>query len=255
MRKKNWLSHFKDLLGKPPEVENEDLPIETQFTDLNIESTPFTLDELKVAKTKIKEGKACGDDGIPPEVLKRCDLDEIVLEFCNEALESGLAPDQWRLSNIVPVPKKGDLTDPGNYRGISLTSLVAKTLNRMILNRIQPPMEEVLRDTQNGFREGRSTTSHILTLRRILEGARAKNLPAAMVFIDFKKAFDSLHRGLLMKILRAYGIPARIVDLINLLYINTRGKVITPDGDTDLFDILAGVLQGDTLAPISSSLL
>ena len=110
-------------------------------------------------------------------------------------------------------------------------------------------MEEVLRDTQNGFGDGRSPTSHILTLRRILEGARAKNLPADMVFIDFKKAFDSLHRGLLMKILRAYGIPARIVDLINLLYINTRGKVITPDGETDLFEILAGVLQGDTLAP------
>ena len=49
--------------------------------------------------------------------------------------------------------------------------------------------------------------------------------------------------------MRAYGIPSVIVDLINLLYVNTRGKVITPDGETELFDILAGVLQGDTLAP------
>ena len=99
------------------------------------------------------------------------------------------------------------------------------------------------------FWEGRSTTSHILALRRILEGARQRNLPAAMVFVDFKKAFDSLHRGILMRILKAYGIPDSIVDIINLLYVNTKGKVITPDGDTELFDILAGVLQGDTLAP------
>ena len=70
-----------------------------------------------------------------------------------------------------------------------------------------------------------------------------------MVFVDFKKAFDSLHRGILMRILKAYGIPDSIVDIINLLYVNTKGKVITPDGDTELFDILAGVLQGDTLAP------
>ena len=63
-RKKNWLSHFKDLLGKPPEVEDEDLLIETQSTELNIETTPFTLEELRVAKTKIKEGKAYGDDGV-----------------------------------------------------------------------------------------------------------------------------------------------------------------------------------------------
>ena len=81
-----------------------------------------------------------------------------------------MAPDLWRISNIVPVPEKGVLNDTNNYRGVSLTSLLAKTLNRMILNRIQPEIEKKLRDNQNGFREGRSTTSHILTLRRILEG-------------------------------------------------------------------------------------
>ena len=72
-----------------------------------------------------------------------------------------MAPDHCRISNIVPVPKKGDLTDTNNYR-IPLTSLVATTLNRMILNRIQPEIEKKLRDNQNGFREGRCTTSHIL---------------------------------------------------------------------------------------------
>ena len=99
-----------------------------------------------------------------------------------------------------------------------MTSLVAKTLNRMVLNRIQPAIEGVLRNNQNGFREGRSTTttSHILALRRILDRARQRNLPAAMVFVDFKKAFDSLHRGILMRILKAYGIPDSIVDIINL---------------------------------------
>ena len=124
-----------------------------------------------------------------------CDLDEIILGFCNRALNDGFALEQWRISNIIPVPKKGDLTDTNNYRGISLTSIVTKTFNRMILNRIQPEAEKKLRDNQNGFRKGRSTTSHILTLRRILEGARAKNLSAVMVFIDFKKAFDSVWTG------------------------------------------------------------
>lgn len=169
--------------------------------------------------------------------------------FCNRALNDGFALEQWRISNIIPVPKKGDLTDTNNYRGISLTSIVTKTFNRMILNRIQPEAEKKLRDNQNGFRKGRSTTSHILTLRRILEGARAKNLSAVMVFIDFKKAFDSVDRDTIMKILLAYGIPKKIVDLITLLYTNTRAQVITPDGKTEFFEILAGVLKGDTLAP------
>ena len=78
--------------------------------------------------------------------------------------------------NIIPVPKKGDLRKPDNYRGIAQTSIVSKTLNRMILNRIKPSLKKIFRIHQNGLRLGRYTTSHILALRRILEGAKAKNL-------------------------------------------------------------------------------
>ena len=132
---------------------------------------------------------------------------------------------------------------------VALTSVVGKTLNRMILNRIRPFLERILRHNQNGFRAGRSTTSHIRALRRILEGARDKNLAAVLLFIDFRKAFDSIHRGLLMKILRAYGIPEKIVHLIENMYEETIAKVLTQDGITEAFRILAGVMQGDTLAP------
>ena len=118
----------------------------------------------------------------------------------------------------------------------------------MILNRIQPEMEKILRDNQNGFREGRLITSHILLLRRILYGARSNNLPAVMVFIDFRKAFDSVDRKYLVKILQANRIPQTIVDLIFLLHTDTRAQVITSDGMTDFFEIVVGVLQGDTLA-------
>ena len=248
-RLENWKKHFSGLLGQPPRVPNSDITIRTVHPPQDIEEGPFTLEELQLAKKQIVEGKAFGDDGIAPEVMKRVDIDDIILKFCNSALRDGNIPDQWRLSNIIPVPKKGDLTKTDNYRGISLTSIVSKTLNRMLLNRIKPSLEETLRNNQNGFRPGRSTTSHILALRRIIEGVKAKNLKATMVFIDFKKAFDSVHRGLLMKILRAYGIPDAIVQLISRLYTGTKAKVVTADGITEVFDILAGVLQGDTLAP------
>ncbi|XP_063680131.1 uncharacterized protein LOC134815521 [Bolinopsis microptera] len=70
-----------------------------------------------------------------------------------------------------------------------------------------------------------------------------------MLFIDFKKAFDSVHRGLLMKILLAYGIPKEIVGLIQRMYADTVARVITEDGLSEAFFNLAGVMQGDTLAP------
>lgn len=124
--------------------------------------------------------------------------------FYNQALEPGIAPNQWRISNIIRVTKNGDLSNDNNiYRGMPLTSLVAKTLSRMILNWILTKMEKKLRDNQNVIREKRSTTSYILMLRKILEEAEAKNVPALMGFIDFAKAFDSLERPSLVKILQA----------------------------------------------------
>ena len=110
------------------------------------------------------------------------------------------SPSQWSVLNIVPIPKSGDLSEGGNYRGISLSSIVAKTYNKMILNRIRPALDKHLRTNQNGFRTGRTTVSQILALRRLIEGVNEYNLPAVLTFIDFKKAFDTIHRGKMLKI-------------------------------------------------------
>ena len=149
---------------------------------------------------------------------------------------------------ILSFPKKGDLGLAKNYQGITLTSIAAKIYNALLRNRIEPKID-ILRKNQNGFRRNRSTTSQILTIRRILEGVRAKNLQATILFVDFTKAFDSIHRGKIEQILLAYGIPKDTIAAIMILYRNTKVKVRSPDGDTDYFDIVAGVLQGDTLAP------
>ena len=76
-----------------------------------------------------------------------------------------------------------------------------------------------------------------------------KKLQATLLFVDFTKAFDSIHRGKMEQILLAYGLPKDTVAAIMILYRNTKVKVRSPDGDTEYFDIVAGVLQGDTLAP------
>ena len=76
-----------------------------------------------------------------------------------------------------------------------------------------------------------------------------KNLLATLLFVDFTKAFDSIHRGKMEQIRLAYGLPKETVAAIMILYRNTKVKVRSPDGDTEYFDIVAGVLQGYTLAP------
>ena len=88
-----------------------------------------------------------------------------------------------------------------------------------------------------------------MTIRRILEGIRTKNLQATLLFVDFTKPFDSIHRGKMEQILLAYSLPKETVSAITILYRNAKVKVRSPDGDTEYFDIVATVLQGDTLAP------
>ena len=76
-----------------------------------------------------------------------------------------------------------------------------------------------------------------------------KRRNAVIVYVDFKKAFDSVDREKMMQILKAYDVPPNLLSAIELMYQDTKAKVVTPDGDTEMFEILAGILQGDTLAP------
>ena len=248
-RVNTWFTHFKNLLGNQPDVDDPDEAIPTVFDDVDINDEPFTMDEYKKVKLSLKLGKAAGPDGIPPEVFKLCDFDQVCLDFCNDALVNNDKPETWSFMNIVTVPKSGDLSKTDNYRGISLICIIAKIYNRLILNRIRSVIDVRLRINQNGFRSKRTTVAQILALRRIIEGVKANNLKAIMTFIDFKKAFDTIHRGKMLRILKAYGIPPNLLRAIEKMYSNTKAKIVTPDGETEMFEITAGVLQGDTLAP------
>ena len=208
-RIKLWKQHFENLLGNPPKVTHE--PISWIISkQLNIKPGQFTQEELDSVLRKIKNSKAAGLDEIPPEVWKTRQFDDILLRHCN-AVYNQNPINRWMKGCIIPYPKKGDLGLAKNYRGITFTSLVAKIYNALLRNRIELKIDNIL--------------------------------------VDFTKAFDSIHRGKMEQILLAYGIPKETVAAITILYRNTKVKVRSPDGDTEYFDIVAGVLQGDTLAP------
>ena len=235
-RIKLWKQHFENLLGNPPKVTHE--PITKIISKhLDIKLGPFTL-ELDSVLRKIKNRKAAGLDEIPPEVWKTRQFDDILLRHFNTVYNQNPI-DRWMKGCILPFPKKGDLGLAKNYQGITFTSIAAKTYNALLRNCIEPKIDNILRKNQNGFWRNRSTTSPILTLRRILEGIRAKHVQATILFVDFQKAFDSIHRRKMAQILLAYGIPKETVAAIMILYRNTKVKVRSPDGDTDYFDIVA----------------
>ena len=104
---------------------------------------------------------------------------------------------------ILLFPKKDDLGLVKNYRSITLPSIAAKIYNALLRNVIEHKVNNILMKNQRGFWRNRSTTSQILTIRRILEGVRSKNLKATILFVDFTKTFDSIHSGKMENILLA----------------------------------------------------
>lgn len=198
---------------------------------------------------------AAGVDGISPQVLKIPELTPIIVDLLNRHSCLGgdaaaTAPSQWRTSRIVSIPKKGGATDLDNQRGIAIGCAAAKLLNAVLRNRLLPCLDLLLLDLQSGFRPGRSTIEQIATLRTIIDGCRTRQRGVSIVFVDFRKAFDSLSRPAIAWVLSHYGVPPSLVAAVMDLYGGSKAFVQTCHGPTDEFVTRSGVLQGDTLAPL-----
>ena len=130
-----------------------------------------------------------------------------------------------------------------------MSPLASKIYKSMLLNRITPRLDPILRRNQNGFRKGRSTTPQILASKRIIEELKISKQKASLVFVDFSKAFDSVNRKAVLQILLNYGILEETVQAIAIMYNNPSSYVQSMDGPTKEFFTTAGILQAVTLAP------
>ena len=188
-------TYFKDIYDKevPPNSNNPAItPIFNAPPFYN--TRPITIEEVKLAIRSLQNGKSCGIDEIPSEILKLPSLESKILSILNQAYSSKTVPEEWLISIVVPVPKKGDLSFCKNYRGIALMSTCAKLYDKIILKRLQVTLDKCLRYNQNGFRPLRSTAQHVITLRHILEMCDVhQDKKLISIFIDFSSAFYSVN--------------------------------------------------------------
>jgi len=181
----------------------------------------FTVQEVIKAIAKQKNNKAAGVDEIPIELLKhgQDELAEKLTNVFNTIWHIEDVPDDWRQGVLLPLPKKGCLSDCNNWRGITLMSVPGKTFCTVLLNRLNSEVDRLLREEQAGFRHGRSCSEQIF--HNIMEQCREFQTPLFVNYIDFKKAFDSIHRESLWKILKLYGIPDKFINIFKSLYRHT----------------------------------
>jgi hypothetical protein len=208
--------------------------------------------EIEVAIGKLKRYKSPDVDQIPAELIRaggetlRSEIHKLIKLIWNKEEW----PQQWKESVVVPIHNKGDKTDCSNYRGISLLSTSYKILSNVLLARLTPYADEIIGDHQCGFRRNRSTTDQIFYIWQILEKKWEYNSTVHQLFIDFKKAYDSVRGEVLYNVLTEFGMPRKLVELIKMCLKETYSTV----GVKETYStVRIGKFQSDKF-PIQNSL-
>ena len=247
-----WKEHFGALLNVESSTDDTALDhIDPLPEQQHLNEEP-TLQEVIKAIEKTKSNKSPGMDGIPAEVYKYggTQLTGKVHELILMCWRQGIVPQEFKDVLIVPIYKnKGDHRDCNNYRGISLLAIAGKIMAKVIQSRLAQLAEEVLTESQCGFRRERSTIDMIFSLRQIQEKAIEQYQELYIVFVDFRKAFDSVDRDMLWRVLRRFGCPEHFVRMIEQFHTGAKGRVVVRQQESDQLDVNHGTKQGCVLAP------
>ena len=217
---------------------------------------------------RLKKSKSTGLDGLPPALLKdsASALCHPLCYIINLTLSSGIIPSIWKTAKITPVHKSGPVDNPDNYRPISILPALSKIMEKVVYDQLMDYLESnsLLSSYQFGFRAKRSTklatTLFVDDIRFYLDSG---NLVGA-VFIDLKKAFDTIGHSVLLSKLSAFGIfdiehkwfTDYLFDRKQLVNINNtfsesiaikhgvpQGSILGPRLFITFFDDLADILQ------------
>ena len=167
--------------------------------------------------------------------------------LCNKAWHEGVIPEEWGKSILIPIPKKGDLSECANYRTISLISHTGKILLTVLLNRLKRHLDPYLSE---GFRQDRSTVHQILILRLLAEKAKRQEKKIYNCFIDFQKAFDTIKHKIIWAVLKSYGFENKMITLLKHIYEKAQSAVRVEKETGEWFQTSVGSRQGDPLSPL-----
>ncbi|BHF66871.1 hypothetical protein SprV_0200989400 [Sparganum proliferum] len=218
-----------------------------------IEHVSFAEAIVRKELLKLNESKSPGPDDIPPKLLKELagELSKSLSMLFQASFEAGYLPADWKSARITPIHKGGSKVLANNYRPISLTSICCKIMEKIIKREIMHFLEEhnLLCDAQHGFRRGRSCVTNLLYCldrwTRAVDGGNAVHA----VYVDFKKAFDSVtHQRLLYKLSRT-GIRGNLLRWIQSLLIGRSQIVHVGDRQSAEVAVESGVPQGSVLGP------
>ena len=216
--------------------------------------TVFNPDAVKIKLKELDVNKAPGPDGINPYVLNKCaDIlcYPLSLLFV-KSFKLGIVPTAWKYANVTPIFKKGEKTNPGNYRPVSLTSLLCRIMERLLRDEMMHYLlvNRLISKDQHGFVPAKSCVTNLIESMDIITEALNRGFFVIMILLDFSRAFDSVCHSLLLAKLVAYGFDSSVVKWISSFLAGRKQRVVMGSVYSEWIDVCSGVPQGSILGPL-----
>ena len=231
----------------PPDILSEDSHFEEMPDVL------FTPNGVEKMLENLKPHKASGPDGITPQILKSL-AKTIAPTLCiifNKSYDTSEIPDDWREAYVVPIYKKGDRTDPINYRPVSLTCIACKLMEHVISSNLMRHADsnQIIYPLQYGFRKHLSTDQQLLGFVSDMQQSLENSKQTDALILDFSKAFDKVGHQRLLKKLHHYGIRGKNLAWIGNFLHGRSQKVLLEGNKSSSIEVESGVPQGSVLGP------
>ena len=202
----------------------------------------------------ISNNKATGIDKISCKIIKLAApaiSDSLTLIF-NQAITLSTFPDEWKMARVIPLHKSGQRNIPGSYRPISVLPAISKIMERILYDQLYNYLTkfELLSDSQFGFRKFHSTATALLDCTNDWYVNLDRKMFNLVVFIDLKKAFDTVDHTILLRKLELYGIKGQALTLLESYLTNRTQKCQVKNSFSSEKLIKCGVPQGSILGPL-----
>ena len=246
----------KDLASK---IEDAPNPMLTGKYNLNPDNKrfnfrPIVVQDIRDAMGKIKTSKSLGSDNIPSYFLKLATpyIENALVFMFNTSLETSQFPDCWKNARITPIFKEGDRAERSNYRPISVLPVISRLFEKLVFNQLYEYLvkNKLIHPGQSGFLKLHSTLTCLLKNTDDWYSGLDTGQMVGTVFIDLKKAFDTVDHDLLCKKLEHYGVQQRELSWFQSYLSNRKQfcRVGGVDSRTGVVEI--GVPQGSCLGPL-----